>query len=108
VNKPLPQLRPYARQGKPYVAELKAIYKEVRYDLKHDYETTLYRNGRVVLADCLQLALKYQLQPHALFEYLEDMNLLPCGTYERLKQRDLRPMMALRKVWEAQQKANAQ
>jgi hypothetical protein len=95
-----PELRPFARQGKAYYAELKAILKEIKYDLKHDFETISHRNGKVTVRDMCALALKYRLNLKATFDAIEDMRLLPCGTYDLMKDRDFRPMAALRDVWE--------
>lgn len=98
-----PALRPLARQGKAYYAELRAILKEIGADLKRDFAQTKRKNGKITVHDVCTLALKYRLNLKATFDYLEDERLLPCGMYDQLKDRGLRPMTMLRETWEEDQ-----
>lgn len=95
----LPRLRPYARQGKAYIDELKAYLKDIQFQVKNDVKVLHQRNGKVTLRFVCQLALKYELNLKAMFGFLEDEHLIAFGTYESLKDRGLRPMTMLREVW---------
>jgi hypothetical protein len=101
----LPKLRPYARQGKAYYAELRAILKEIRHRVLTDVKTLRRQGKRVTIRDVCVFALRYELNLKAMFDLLEDENVLPCGTYERLKDRGMRPMTALRGVYAEMQEA---
>lgn len=98
-----PELRPFARQGKAYYAELKAILREIGADLRRDFAQTKRRSGSVTVRDVCALALKYRLNLKATFDFLEAERLLAFGTYDTLKDRGLRPMTMLREAWEEEQ-----
>lgn len=102
-NIELPRLRPYARQGKAYHDELKAILKEIQFRVKEDVKVFHQRNGKITPRFVCQLALKYKLNLKAMFDFLEDEHLIAFGTYENLKDRGLCPMAALKEVWAAMQ-----
>lgn len=96
---PLPELRPVRLQGKAYYTALRAILKEIKYDLKRDAERLQRGAGKFTVAHLCRLALTYRLNLKATAECLEDEHFLPAGTYQRLIDRGLRPMTALREVW---------
>jgi hypothetical protein len=92
---PLPSLRPHARQGKAYYAELRAILKEIEHDVFEEIRAFRRAGGKITPAYIGHLALKYELNCKAMFEALEDWNLIPCGTYDKVT-RSHRPTAILR------------
>jgi hypothetical protein len=98
------RLRPHARQGKAYYTELKAILREVGYDLVQDAKR-IKGTGRFTVEDLCRLALKYNLNCKATCEHLEDKRVLPCGTYDRLRCRGFRPMKLMLELWKNDQGA---
>lgn len=103
---PLPRLRPYARQGKAYYAELRAILKEIEQSVRADILALHQREGKITVIYVGQLALKYELNCKAMFEALEDWNIIPCGTYDRVT-RQHRPSAILRAALDARQGRDA-
>lgn len=102
----LPQLRPLARQGKPYYAELRAIFKSEGQAIKDDVNRVHRAHHKLTVADVCRLALTHRINLKAMFDFLEDENILPCGTYDRLKDRGLRPMASLKEVWSEMEPAD--
>lgn len=93
----LPRLRPYARQGKPLYAELRALRKMHGEAMKAEVEAIKReRGGKIMLAQIVTIILRYRLSLFAGFEILEDVNALACGTYDRIK-RGMRPSEILKK-----------
>ena len=103
----LPRLRPYARQGKAYIDELRAYLKEIQFGVKEDVRVLHRQNKKVTIRFVCELALKYELNLKAMFDFLEDEKLVPYGTYESLKDRGMRPMTMLRQVWQEMQANNS-
>lgn len=98
----LPKLRPYARQGKAYYAELRAILKEIEQDVRADILAHHQRGGTITVAYVGWLALRYELNCKAMFDALEGWGLIPTGTYDRVT-RSHRPTAILRagREWRA-------
>lgn len=81
----LPPLRPFGRHM-AYVHELRAISKSIEPQLRDDVaEIKAVNEGKVTVAQIGFLALKYRLKLGAMFELLEDLDLLKCGTYNHIK-----------------------
>lgn len=99
LNIELPPLRPLARQGAAYRAELKAILKAEGQAIVAEERIVFHRNGKVTVKDVCRIALAHRLNLKVTFDYLEERGALACGTYESLKDRGLRPMAALKEVW---------
>lgn len=99
----LPQLRPLARQGQAYYAELKAILKTEGYKIKQDFERIHRATGKITPSDIARLALAHQLNFKATTKYLERERLLPCGTYDRMRDGGIRPMTLLKDIWKEMQ-----
>lgn len=93
-----PRLRPYTHGGKAYYEELRAILAEIGPALKADAEAMRDDAGKLTVRALCQLALKYTLNVKATCEALEDMRILPTGTYDGLKDRGFKPMAMLRQV----------
>ena len=94
----LPRLRPYARRGAAYYVELRAILTEIGPALKADAERVRDTTGKITPADLCRWALRYELNVKATTEALEDMRVLPTGTYDKLLSRGFQPMAALREI----------
>lgn len=94
----LPPLRPTARRGKAYFDELRAIVAEIAPDLRRDVEA-IKAERKIKTRDLCVLALRYRLNFKATVEALEDMNLLACGVYDRIKDSGFPIMASLREVW---------
>lgn len=84
----LPALRPVGRH-KAYYDELKAISAQVGPALIAEV-AAIRADRKLCLGDCLHLALRYRLKLAALFAILEDANQIPTGTYDRLKDSNIR------------------
>ena len=97
-----PELRPFARQGKAYRAELRAIFKEIQHDLRADFDRLYRARQKFTPRDLCYLALKYRVNPKATYEMLEDLKLVPIGKYDTLRERGFRPMAALYEVWDTE------
>lgn len=107
TNDTFPRLRPAARQGKAYYAELKHIYREITEDVKADVDAIHAEGRKITVRDLLLLALKYELNVKAMADLLEELRIVPFGRYDDLRNRGFRPMTELRKLWEAQRQPTA-
>ena len=94
-----PQLRPYARQGKPYVDELRAYLREHGQAMVEDIRAVWRRTHKITVADVCHVALHYKLNLKATFEYLEERGEVPYGTYDKVLRSGIRPMAALYEIW---------
>lgn len=99
LNIELPRLRPYARQGKAYIDELKKILKAEGDAILRDVEAARSRNKGLTTSDICRVALTHRLNLKATFDFLEDKRVLPCGTYDRVKDGGIRPVAAMKEVW---------
>jgi len=82
----LPRLRPYARRGAPYYAELRAL--AVAHGAAMAADVQAYKdaaNGKIRLWQIVMICLRYRLSLWAGLSILEDLGALACGTYGRLK-----------------------
>lgn len=94
----IPRLRPFARRGVAYYDELRSVLAEIGPQLKADAETAKKERGKITPADLCRWALKYTLNVKATTEALEDMRILPTGTYDRMRDCGFKPMAALREI----------
>jgi hypothetical protein len=96
----LPELHPLGR-GKVYYDELRRLAVEDGIAITADVDRMKQQNGgALTIKDACTLALRYRLRLAALFSILEDFCLVPCGVYDSLKERGLKPMAMLTEVWE--------
>ena len=80
-----PGLRPYTRGGKGYYDELKAILAECGQHILADYQALKAEYTKMTVYEVARLAVRYNLNLKATFEWLEENHLLRAGTYERLR-----------------------
>lgn len=80
----LPPLRPLSHHM-AYVHELRAIMRAIEEPLRIDMARAQIPDNKVTVAKIAYLALKYRLKLGAMFEILEEFDLLACGTHDRVK-----------------------
>lgn len=95
----LPQLRPLARQGEAYYKELKSILKAEGDAILRDVAAMRRPGKGLTTSDICRIALTHRLNLKAVFDFLEDKRVLPCGTYDRVKDGGIRPVAAMKEVW---------
>lgn len=78
-------------RGKGYYTILKQILSECGEKIVVDAkELASQQGGKLKVIDIATLANKYDLNYKATCEWLEECKVLPCGAYERLKDRGLK------------------
>lgn len=78
-------------RGKGYYTVLKAILADIGPQLAADAVAILAESGgKMTVYDIGCLAVKYDLNLKATFEWLEESRVIPAGTYDRLKDRGLK------------------
>ena len=78
-------------RGKGYFTVLKAILAECGQQMADDARDTINQNeGKYTTLDIGKLAVKYDLNFKATCEWLEESQVIPTGTYIRLKERGLK------------------
>lgn len=96
----LPRLRPIGRH-KAYYDELRQIFEQEGEAIQSSVELEKVLNdGKLSIVSACRIALKHELRLSALFNFIEDRCGVPSGTYDRLKERGLKPMILLREEWE--------
>lgn len=88
-------------RGDRFVFLLKQVYAEVSPELAEHAKQMIKKTGKLTPTDVGVLALRFNLQLKHAFEFLEEQMILPCGTYDRLRDRGL-------KVADVMQRAKAQ
>lgn len=104
MSDPLPQLRPVRLQGKAYYTELKRILKAEGFGILSTLNQWQKNGAKLTPALVGALAIKHALNFKATCEFLEDYEVIPHGTYNRLT-RQHRPSAILRagQEWLAEQ-----
>lgn len=77
-------------RGKHFVLLLKQVYADLSPDLAEQALIIIKETGKLTPTDVGVLALRFNLQLKHTFEFLEEQNVLPSGTYDRLKDRGLK------------------
>lgn len=77
-------------RGKGYYTVLKAILAQVGPQIAADARAIKAESGKLTVFNVGCLAVKYDLNLKATFEWLEESRVLPAGTYDRLKERGLK------------------
>ena len=76
--------RPCPLRGKPYYTELKRITAKIAEPLTTDFHTLKVQHGKITPVLVGWLALRYDVNLKAMFEILNDLQLIKCCHYERI------------------------
>ncbi|MGG6267101.1 hypothetical protein ACQ4M3_13120 [Leptolyngbya sp. AN03gr2] len=85
-------------RGKRFVALLKQVYTESAPELAASAQAIIEAQGKLTIVDVGVLALQFNLQLKHASEFLEEQGVLPCGTYDRLKARNLKVSDIMRRA----------
>lgn len=92
------KLRPYTRRGAAYFDELRAILDSEGAAIIASLRLLKARDGKIVPLHLAALALRHNLNCKAICDYLEDCNIFPAGTYQRLRDSGWSPTQAFREA----------
>ncbi len=84
------QHRLYGLRGKAYVNKMKEIYETDREAIRIEFNKIVNSNGKFTPKDLGDMCNKFRLPVTVMDDYLDSLELLPCGTWDRLKDRGCR------------------
>ena len=81
-----------------YYAAMRALCADKRDDVLADCAMLWSERRKLTPADLIQLAIWHGMKPAEVAWILEDLGVLPCGSYDAMKRRGFQPMKALREA----------
>lgn len=72
-------------RGSNYVTKYRQLYVDLEDDIKEDFHRIRAETGKFSAKDLGYIAVKYGLPLTVLDEFMSGYGLIPCGTWERLR-----------------------